>query len=303
MKQEQLQGVLCINKPPEFTSFDVIGKLRGILRMRRLGHTGTLDPMAIGVLPVLVGAATKACDILPNQTKRYRASVRFGIETDTEDIWGTKTAEYPQMHVTRRQLEHVLPQFVGTIEQLPPMYSAVSVNGTRLYELARKGITVNRPRRTVEIYDIALESWDEHAQTAVLSIFCGKGTYIRTLLADLGRALGGGAVMMALCRTQAGDFTLEQCVTLEEVQALCESGTLEAHLISTERLFAALPALYLDERLSGLYRNGVKFSLEQLSGILPDQQTYRVYDAAGMFLGTANVNREERLLRVGKNFR
>ena len=137
MSQEQLQGVLCMKKPPEFTSFDVIGKLRGILHMRRLGHTGTLDPMATGVLPILVGRATRACDILPDQDKTYRAQVRFGWETDTEDIWGTRTAAYPEMHVTREALEAALPQFVGEISQIPPMYSAVSVEGRRLYDLDR----------------------------------------------------------------------------------------------------------------------------------------------------------------------
>ncbi len=140
MSQETMQGVLCMQKPAEFTSFDVIGKLRGILHMRRLGHTGTLDPMATGVLPVLVGKAARACDILPDQSKMYRATVQFGWETDTEDVWGTRTAVYPEMHVTKEALDAVLPQFVGAIQQVPPMYSAVSVEGTRLYELARRGV-------------------------------------------------------------------------------------------------------------------------------------------------------------------
>ena len=146
-----MNGILCMNKPQQFTSFDVIGKLRGILHRKRLGHTGTLDPMATGVLPVLVGTATKACDILPNQDKTYRAAVQFGRATDTLDIWGTLMQQYPDMHVTEEQLRAVLPDFVGEITQLPPMYSAVSVNGKRLYELARKGETVERPSRMVTV--------------------------------------------------------------------------------------------------------------------------------------------------------
>ena len=217
MSQETMQGVLCMQKPAEFTSFDVIGKLRGILHMRRLGHTGTLDPMATGVLPVLVGKAARACDILPDQSKMYRATVQFGWETDTEDVWGTRTAVYPEMHVTKEALDAVLPQFVGAIQQVPPMYSAVSVEGTRLYELARRGVVIERPARTVQVDSIVLEAWDEDKQTAELSVACGKGTYIRTLLCDIGKALGGGAVMTALCRTKASGFTLEQCYTFEQV--------------------------------------------------------------------------------------
>ena len=177
-----MNGILCMNKPQDFTSFDVIGKLRGILHMKRLGHTGTLDPMATGVLPILVGTATKACDILPNQDKTYQATVVFGKATDTLDIWGKPLQDYPEQHVTEAALRAILPEFLGDITQLPPMYSAVSVNGKRLYELARKGETVERPTRTVHIDAITLDAFDETQQTATLTVSCGKGTYIRTLL-------------------------------------------------------------------------------------------------------------------------
>lgn len=302
-EQENLQGVLCMHKPQEFTSFDVIGKLRGILHIRRLGHTGTLDPMATGVLPILVGAATKACDILPNQEKTYRAAVQFGKTTDTEDIWGNLTETYPQMHVTREKLEAVLPQFTGMIQQLPPMYSAVSVGGKRLYEMARKGMEVERPLRTVSVQEIVLEQFDEQQQTAVLSVSCGKGTYIRTLLADMGRTLGGGAVMTSLCRTTACGFSLAQCLTFAEVIEAVEQNTLAQHLIPTDALFSAMPALHLNEKLTRLYTNGVKLSLGQIPDILPPQQAYRVYGWDGAFLGTANVDAAANVLRVGKNFR
>lgn len=302
MSQETIQGVLCMNKPAEFTSFDVIGKLRGILRMRRLGHTGTLDPMATGVLPVLVGRATRACDILPDQDKTYRASVQFGWETDTEDVWGVRTAVYPEMHVTKEALESVLSQFRGEIWQVPPMYSAVSVDGKRLYELARKGVVVDRPARKVQIHTLTLETWNEDAQTAELLVSCGKGTYIRTLLSDIGKALGGGAVMTALCRTQASGFSLEQCYTFEDVKRFCREGSLASHLIPTDRLFAALPALHLTEKQSVLYGNGVKLDLEQIPEYQDSQTEYRVYDAKQVFLGTALAEPENSVLRVGKNF-
>ncbi len=303
MSQNEMQGVLCMYKPAEFTSFDVIGKLRGILKIRRLGHTGTLDPMATGVLPILVGRATRVCDILPNQDKTYRAAVQFGWETDTEDVWGNKTRSYPAMHVTKAALESILPQFVGEIRQIPPMYSAVSVNGKRLYEFARKGTEVERPARMVRVHAISLEEWNENNQTAVLSVSCGKGTYIRTLLSDIGKALGGGAVMTALCRTKASGFTLEQCFTFLEVQQMCQEGTLREHLIPTQALFAGFPALHLSEKLSVLYGNGVKLSLQQLEGISPKEDQYRVYGADSSFYGIAVADRENAVLRVGKNFK
>jgi tRNA pseudouridine55 synthase len=303
MTQDNLQGVLCMNKPTEFTSFDVIAKLRGILHMRRLGHTGTLDPMATGVLPVLVGRATRASDILPDQTKTYKAWVRFGWETDTQDVWGVRTQVYPKMHVTKEELEAVLPQFLGKIQQIPPMYSAVSVDGKRLYELARKGIEIERPARMVEIFELKLEEWDEAAQTAVLSVSCGKGTYIRTLLSDIGKALHGGAVMTALCRTRACGFSLEQCYTFEEVATFYREGTLSEHLIPIDQLFAALPALHLDEKQATQYCNGVKLSANQFTEYQGAETTYRVYAPEERFLGTAMVEPESELLRVGKNFR
>lgn len=303
MNLDNVQGVLCMNKPAEFTSFDVIGKLRGILRMRRLGHTGTLDPMATGVLPVLVGKAARACDILPDQTKAYRAAVQFGWETDTEDIWGVRTAVYPEMHVTHEKLEAVIPQFLGEIQQIPPMYSAVSVQGKRLYELARKGEVIDRPARTVQVKSIVLEEWDEEKQTAVLSVTCGKGTYIRTLLSDMGKALGGGATMTALCRTAAHGFTLEQCYTFEQVTEFCRQGTLAEHLIPTDQLFASLPELHLTEQQSELYGNGVKLALSRVDDILPEQNVYRVYGADGCFFGTAEADRAADELRIGKNMK
>lgn len=297
-----MNGILCMNKPQDFTSFDVIGKLRGILRQKRLGHTGTLDPMATGVLPVLVGTATKACDILPNQDKTYQAQVQFGRATDTLDQWGTEVQTFPDMHVTEAALRDVLPQFLGEIEQLPPMYSAVSVNGKRLYELARKGETVERPSRKVTVYSIVLDAFDAAAQTATLTVACGKGTYIRTLLSDIGQRLGGDAVMTGLTRTAACGYPLEQCMTFEQVAAAVADGTIEQKLLPVASLFTAYPKLKLNPVQTKLYQNGVKLDLARLPGVQPEQRDYTVYGSDGTFIGTAAADWENGVLRIGKHF-
>lgn len=297
-----MNGILCMNKPQDFTSFDVIGKLRGILHMKRLGHTGTLDPMATGVLPILVGTATKACDILPNQDKTYQATVVFGKATDTLDIWGKPLQDYPEQHVTEAALHAVLPEFLGDITQLPPMYSAVSVNGKRLYELARKGETVERPTRTVHIDAITLDAFDETQQTATLTVSCGKGTYIRTLLSDMGQRLGGDAVMTALTRTAACGYPLQDCLTFEQVAAAMADGTLEEHLLPTDSLFSSYPKLRLNAAQERMFCNGVKLDLNRLRNLQPDQDIYTVYGATGTFLGTALADRTQQELRIGKRF-
>lgn len=297
-----MNGILCMNKPQDFTSFDVIGKLRGILHMKRLGHTGTLDPMATGVLPILVGTATKACDILPNQDKTYQATVVFGKATDTLDIWGKPLQDYPEQHVTEAALRAILPEFLGDITQLPPMYSAVSVNGKRLYELARKGETVERPTRTVHIGAITLDAFDETQQTATLTVSCGKGTYIRTLLSDIGQRLGGDAVMTALTRTAACGYPLQECLTFEQVAAAMADGTLEEHLLPTDSLFSSYPKLRLNAAQERMFCNGVKLDLNRLRNLQPDQDIYTVYGATGTFLGTALADRTQQELRIGKRF-
>lgn len=297
-----MNGILCMNKPQDFTSFDVIGKLRGILHMKRLGHTGTLDPMATGVLPILVGTATKACDILPNQDKTYQATVVFGKATDTLDIWGKPLQNYPEQHVTEAALRAILPEFLGDITQLPPMYSAVSVNGKRLYELARKGETVERPTRTVHIDTITLDAFDETQQTATLTVSCGKGTYIRTLLSDIGQRLGGDAVMTALTRTAACGYPLQECLTFEQVAAAMADGTLEEHLLPTDSLFSSYPKLRLNAAQERMFCNGVKLDLNRLRNLQPDQDIYTVYGATGTFLGTALADRTQQELRIGKRF-
>ena len=293
-------GILLMNKPQGFTSFDVIAKLRGILKIRRLGHTGTLDPMAEGVLPVLVGAATKACDILPDESKCYRAGFRLGCVTDTQDSTGTvlSTAE---VNVTKDQMLSILPQFLGSIQQIPPMYSAVQINGRRLYDLAREGKVVDRPARTVEIQSLKLLAYDAQSGTGELEITCGKGTYVRTVLHDIGSVLGCGCCMTSLVRTVACGFKLKDCYGFAEIETVMRQQQLDDILLPTASLFASLPKLCLSEAQARQYRNGVKLSLHRLQGITSAQR-YAVYDEAYCFIGLASAEFETGMLRVFKNF-
>ena len=292
-------GILVMDKPQGFTSFDVIGKLRGILKMKRLGHTGTLDPMATGVLPVLVGTAARACDILPDETKTYRAGFRLGTVTDTQDSTGTILETHP-FAVTEAALRSVIPQFIGEIQQIPPMYSAVQVNGKRLYELARAGKEIERPPRTVQVDAVRLLSYDAQSGTGDVEIVCGKGTYVRTILHDLGQTLGCGACMTALTRTAACGFSISQAHSFEEVQQAADSNQLEKLMIPTDSLFQSLPALHLNPQQTKLYQNGVKLDLQRIS--LPESaDRCRVYAADQTFLGLAAADRELGCLRICKN--
>ncbi|HAG14187.1 MAG TPA: tRNA pseudouridine(55) synthase TruB [Ruminococcus sp.] len=292
-------GVLVMNKPQGFTSFDVIGKLRGILKMRRLGHTGTLDPMAEGVLPVLVGQAARACDILPDETKVYRAAFRLGVVTDTQDSTGTVTETHP-VQVTESELRMAFSQLTGDIQQIPPMYSAVQIGGKRLYELAREGKVIERPARQVHVEQITLTDYSAENGTGTVEITCGKGTYIRTILHDAGQMLGCGCIMTALIRTAACGFTIEEAYSFETVQQAADAGEIEQLMIPTDRLFSALPALQISDGQTKRYRNGVKLDLNRIKQ-LTDAEIYRIYAADNAFLGLARADRTEGCLRVYKN--
>ncbi len=298
---KELCGILCINKPEGFTSFDVIAKLRGILKMRRLGHTGTLDPMATGVLPVLVGKAAKACDILPDHDKIYEAGFHLGVTTDTQDVTGTilsqKTAEF----VTEETLRSTLCRFTGNIMQIPPMYSAVSVNGKRLYDLARQGIEVEREARLITVYSLELLSYDSSEKSGTFRIACSKGTYIRTLINDIGEALSCGGIMTSLVRTKACGFTLDDCTTFEELQKKADSdGINESILFPLEKLFSELPAICLYGAQERMYRNGVKLDINRIK-YTEGSDRYCIY-GNDKFLGTAYIDKEKGELRSEKNF-
>ena len=268
-----MQGILIVDKPMDWTSFDVVAKLRGVLGTRKLGHSGTLDPMATGVLPVFCGGASKAVDLQLNHDKTYRATLRLGARTDTGDSTGTVLETAP-VTAGEKELLAVLPQFVGPQMQVPPMYSAVKVGGQPLYKLAREGKTVERKARPIEIYSITYGGSPAENEY-VLEVTCSKGTYIRTLCHDIGRQLGCGGTLYALRRTMAAGFRLEQAVTLEAVQA---QGT--ALLLPTDSLFTEYPALPLT---SGLLEKRVRCGNPIPLPGTPDG-IYRVYSRDRQFL-------------------
>lgn len=295
-----INGILCMDKPEGFTSFDVIAKLRGMMGIRKIGHAGTLDPMATGVLPLLVGSATKACDILPSEGKRYTAGFRFGAATDTQDSTGTvlREADGPVSHAA---LEALLPEFMGEIEQLPPMYSAVQVNGQRLYDIARQGREVEREPRTVLVESLALLGYDEETRSGTLDIRCSRGTYVRTILHDMGERLGVGGMMTSLRRTESSGFTLEDCITMEQAQRLAETHGFEQAVIPVERVFAPCPDIRLSEVQTRMFCNGVRLDLNRVP-YRNEPGLHRVYGPEKRFLGVARLDLEQMELRVAAFF-
>lgn len=282
-----MDGILLIDKPQDWTSFDVIAKLRGAIRQKRIGHAGTLDPMATGVLPVLIGKSTVLSDRLPNQQKRYTAKLQLGITTDTQDVTGNTLATYDASGVTIEALQEVLPKFTGDILQVPPMYSAVSIGGQRLYALARQGIEVERPARAITIYEMSLLDFDPAAGIATLDVLCSKGTYIRTLAHDIGDTLGCGAALCYLRRTMSSGFEIGRCIPLQEAVALAAEGRLEEHLLPSSSAFAGLERLEIGEWQRDMLRNGVRLSLEKLGNPAEDTQ-YQVW-CQGEFLGLGSA--------------
>ena len=281
-------GIIIINKPAGWTSMDVCAKLRGIFHEKRVGHAGTLDPMATGVLPVFVGQATKAVSFAESGEKEYLARLRLGLTTDTQDTTGTVLSELP-VTVTEEDLRAVLPRFTGEIEQIPPMYSAVKVQGRKLYELARKGAEVERKPRAVTIFALELLGQTGKNEYA-LRVRCSKGTYIRTLCHDIGAVLGCGGAMSALERTMAAGFTLSEAVTLEQVQAQKESL-----LRPTDSLFRSYGAYHIaDAETERRCRCGNPIRSDVENGI------YRVYGMDGSFLALSRA--EDGVLTAIRNF-
>ena len=288
-------GILPIDKPAGWTSFDVLAKLRGALGTRKLGHSGTLDPMATGVLAVFIGKATSAADRQLDHDKTYEATIRLGLRTDTGDVTGT-TLETAPVTVEERELRTVLSRFVGDRMQLPPMYSAVKINGQPLYKLAREGVTVERKARPIEIYSITYGGSPAENEY-VLDVTCSKGTYIRTLLEDIAAAMGQKGTMSALRRTSAGVYTEADAHTLEEILAAKEQGmdALEALMLPVESVFESLPLLVVEPWVEQHLYNGCPTSRYPAA-----DGRYRVRNAAGQFLGLANI--VQGVLRVEKLF-
>ncbi len=242
-----MNGILVVDKPQGFTSFDVVAKLRGICQTRKIGHGGTLDPMATGVLPVFISGAAKAVDLQPRQDKTYEATLQFGLATDTGDITG-EVLETSDLVIMEQDFEAVLPRFEGEQQQLPPMYSAVKVNGKALYRYAREGQEVERKSRTITVHSIQYLGKGEKDNQFVIRVHCSKGTYIRTLSEDIGKALGVPATLAALRRTQAGMFTIEEALTLAEIQQAKDEGRLESLLLPIAKVFDEMPKHTLGER-------------------------------------------------------
>ncbi|MCL2033749.1 MAG: tRNA pseudouridine(55) synthase TruB [Oscillospiraceae bacterium] len=293
-----LDGILLIDKPAGFTSFDVIAKLRGMTRTKKIGHAGTLDPMATGVLPVFFGRAAKAVDLLPSHDKAYIAGFKLGSATDTQDITGRIL--YEKNHsVTAREVEDALSSFTGGILQTPPMYSAVRVNGKRLYDLARSGREIERKPRNVIIYELRLLESDEASGVYSIFLKCSGGTYVRTLCHDLGERLGCGAVMTSLRRTMACGYELKDCITLETAEERTASGALK--LLPVSSVFSDLPELVLNESQAHHFLNGIQLGLDQFSGV-PKVERIRAVDGGGRFLGLAKADGLENKLVIVKLF-
>ena len=290
-----MQGILIVDKPTDWTSFDVIAKLRGILGTRKLGHSGTLDPMATGVLPVFCGGASKAVDLQLDHTKAYRATLKLGARTDTGDVTGTVLETAP-VTAGEKELLEVLPRFVGPRMQTPPMYSAVKINGQPLFKLARQGMEVERKARPIEILSIQYEgSPAENEYT--LTVKCSKGTYIRVLLEEIAEAMGQKGTMSALRRVAAGVYTEADAHSLEEIQAAKNAGpeALQALMLPVESVFTSLPLLGAGERVEQHLYNGCPTSRYPAA-----DGRYRVRNAQGQFLGLANITGG--VLRVEKLF-
>ena len=270
--------------------------------MKRLGHAGTLDPMATGVLPVFAGTATKACDMLPDHDKIYRAGFRLGISTDTQDITGNLISEC-SANIDEQALNDVLSDFRGNIMQIPPMYSAVSVGGKRLYELARQGKSIEREPRSVTVYSLEIVEYDQTTCSGIMEISCSKGTYIRTIISDIGDKLGCGGVMTSLERTAACGFKLDDCFSIEQLQAIADnSGDFSEIILPISSVFGYLPKIVLNDAQERMYRNGIRLDIHRVSAENISADRHAVYGNDGSFIGTAVIMRNEKLLKIEKNF-
>lgn len=292
-----MTGIICLDKQEHMTSFSTVARARRIVGEKKAGHAGTLDPMATGILPVLFGGATRFMEFLPVHDKGYRARIQLGMTTDTLDTTGTVLTR-SGVRVSKAQVEQALAAFRGDILQVPPMYSALSKNGVRLYELARRGEEVERQARPVTIYRLELTEFDGQTQECTLNVLCSKGTYIRSLADDLGRMLGCGAVMSGLRRTYAVGFSLEDCVTLDALSELAQQGKLSQCMIPLERALAAYPSLSVTQAQAVRFANGGALDADRLRFAEKRDGLFRVYSPDERFLGLGELLPEERELKV-----
>ena len=291
-----LDGIFNVYKEKGYTSHDVVARLRGIAGQKKVGHTGTLDPDAEGVLPVCLGKATKVCDVLTDKSKTYQAVLLLGRRTDTQDISGACLEERDTSGLAKETVRRAVESFLGDYMQTPPMYSALKVDGKKLYELAREGKTVERKARKVQIHRIEIRKMD--LPRVWIEVECSKGTYIRTLCDDIGELLGVGGCMEELLRTRVGHFRIEDSVRLSELERYREEGTLEEHLIPVASVFADCPRLDVPERLEPLLYNGNPLRLPEGE----DGQLVRVYDSRGRFIALYRYQQKKHMYKNEKMF-
>ena len=293
-------GIINVYKEKGFTSFDVVAKLRGILKTKKIGHTGTLDPDAEGVLPVCIGRATKVCDILTDKDKVYEAVMLLGVETDTQDTSGEVLKELP-VEVSEEAIKESILSFVGEYAQVPPMYSALKVNGKKLYELAREGKTVERKARNVQIFSIEILEMD--LPRVRMSVHCSKGTYIRTLCHDVGQKLGCGGCMDKLLRTKVGVFELADTLKLAEIDALAREGLVEDRIISVDELFEDYTKVWMKQEFDVVVHNGNRVKKRMFEEKLSSNtERLRVYDSKGEFIGIYEYSEERSDFKPVKMF-
>ena len=297
-----IHGVINIHKEKGFTSHDVVAKLRGIVGQKKIGHTGTLDPDATGVLPVCLGKATKLCDMLTDKNKTYETVMLLGKTTDTQDISGEILEEHETGHLTEAVVTEAILSFIGDYMQVPPMYSALKVNGKKLYELAREGIVIERKARPVTILNIEIK--EINLPRVRMEVSCSKGTYIRTLCNDIGEKLGCGACMEELIRTKVSRFELQDSLTLDEVRALKDEGRLEEVLVPIDVMFDAYEAVKLKEEFTVIAYNGNIFFPKHLETYvaLEEGKRVRVYDQKGQFIAIYKFEKEKYLFKIEKMF-
>ncbi|NLO09635.1 MAG: tRNA pseudouridine(55) synthase TruB [Clostridiales bacterium] len=327
-----INGIINIYKEKGYTSHDVVAKMRGILRIKKIGHTGTLDPDAEGVLPVCIGKATKVVDLIVEKDKTYEAILKLGIVTDTQDMTG-EILRNSSVDVSLDQITEVVESFIGGYDQIPPMYSALKVEGKKLYELARQGKEIERKPRWVDIHNIQILEYDSLEYEVRLRIVCGKGTYIRTLLYDIGEILGCGGTMKTLIRSRVGGFEVKNSLRLSQVEQHVSQGTLGNYLIKVDDMFLSYPSVIVNEKYDKLIYNGNSFRLEHLDNIEEfnedivhnndDEQNnelilynddilsseiintnvfVRVYDSKGVFIGIYRYDKIDKIFHTEKMF-
>lgn len=291
-----MTGIILLDKPKGITSFLAVAKVRRIVSEKKAGHTGTLDPMATGVLPIMLGGATRFCELLPSHDKAYRARFVLGLKTDTLDITG-KVLESCGVTSGAEDVRRALEGFVGEIEQIPPMYSAIMKDGVRLYELARKGIEIEREKRRVTVYSAQLADYDEKKAEYEIDVRCSAGTYIRSIVSDIGEALGCGAVLTELRRTQANGFGIEQCVSLDELERIVSQGDIGSVIIPVEKALEGYPGVKVTAAQANRFQNGGELDLSRLT-ITETVGFYNVFSPEGSFIGLGEISDGSECLTV-----